>query len=259
MNRSSLPCPPAHPGSSPRTPSPRRRRRRAIRVVRAVAALTAATVALSGPALRAQAQTGPAARSDVERVAGPAGSTRTTRHLAPTALDGRDEGGASGGASAAGGAGGRHGGDVEAVTTDVRQPRTGYVWPLDPPVEVTAPFEAPPAPWAAGHRGVDLRAVPGTVVRAPAPGTVTFVGAVAGRGVVTVTHGDGLRSSVEPVAPVVETGTRVRAGDPVGIVAPDGGHCAAAACLHWGVRRGDVYLDPAVLAEGGPIVLLPTH
>ncbi|MFC4614008.1 peptidoglycan DD-metalloendopeptidase family protein [Cellulomonas algicola] len=142
---------------------------------------------------------------------------------------------------------------------DVRRPVARYVWPLEPPVAVTAPFEAPPAPWAAGHRGVDLRAAPGTVVRAPAPGVVTFVGVVAGRGVVTLTHDDGLRSSVEPVTPVVATGGRVAAGDPVGTVSPDGGHCAADACLHWGVRRGDVYLDPVALVDGGPIVLLPTR
>lgn len=132
-----------------------------------------------------------------------------------------------------------------------------YAWPLDPPVEVTAPFEAPPAPWAAGHRGVDLRAARGTPVRAPAAGTVTFVGVVAGRGVVTVTHDDGLRSSVEPVTATVAVGVRVAAGGQVGTVAPDGGHCAAAGCLHWGVRRGDVYVDPTGLLDGGPIVLLP--
>ncbi|QHT55391.1 peptidoglycan DD-metalloendopeptidase family protein [Cellulomonas sp. H30R-01] len=140
---------------------------------------------------------------------------------------------------------------------DVRRPAARYVWPLAPPVAVTAPFEAPPAPWAAGHRGVDLRATPGTAVRAPAPGVVTFVGVVAGRGVVSVAHGDGLRSSVEPVSSVVEVGARVAAGDTVGTVSPDGGHCAATACLHWGVRRGDVYLDPVALVDGGPIVLLP--
>ena len=133
-----------------------------------------------------------------------------------------------------------------------------WVWPLAPPVEVVAPFEAPPEPWAAGHRGVDLRAGPGARVGAPAAGTVTFVGPVAGRGVVTVTHDDGLRSSVEPVAALVVVGARVAPGDPLGTVEPTGGHCAATACLHWGVRRGDVYVDPVALVEGGPIVLLPT-
>jgi len=29
------------------------------------------------------------------------------------------------------------------------------------------------------------------------------------------------------------------------------------ACLHWGWKRGDTYLDPLLLVGGGPIVLLP--
>ncbi|MDC7123772.1 M23 family metallopeptidase [Cellulomonas fimi] len=147
---------------------------------------------------------------------------------------------------------------ADAERPAVAAPPSRWEWPLVPPVEVLAPFEAPPAPWAAGHRGVDLRAGPGVLVGAPATGTVTFVGPVAGRGVVTVTHDDGLRSSVEPVAALVVVGARVAPGDPLGTVEPTGGHCAATACLHWGVRRGDVYVDPVALVEGGPIVLLPT-
>lgn len=165
--------------------------------------------------------------------------------------------GGDGGVAGDGGVGGE--GGATGKGGDARQPAATYRWPLEPPVHVTAPFEAPPAPWAAGHRGVDLRAPGGTVVRAPSAGTVTFVGVVAGRGVVTVTHGDGLRSSVEPVTAAVDAGTQVDAGDALGTVTPDGGHCAATGCLHWGVRRGEVYVDPVALVEGGPIVLLPTR
>ena len=44
----------------------------------------------------------------------------------------------------------------------------------------------------------------------------------------------------------------------LGSVAAGPGHCAPATCLHWGLRRGEAYLDPMqwVLA-GGPVVLLP--
>jgi len=141
----------------------------------------------------------------------------------------------------------------------------GWVPPLDRAPDalgVLAPFDPPLQDWLPGHRGVDLAAAAGEPVLAPAPGVVTFAGPVAGRGVVVVTHDDGLRTSREPVTASAPRGTRVAAGDVVGTVqVPDGvavaSHCADA-CVHWGVRRGDRYVDPlAMLGERPPIVLLP--
>ncbi|MBT0995725.1 peptidoglycan DD-metalloendopeptidase family protein [Cellulomonas sp. DKR-3] len=119
-------------------------------------------------------------------------------------------------------------------------------------------FEAPPEPWAAGHRGVDLAADVRTRVGAPAAGVVTFAGAVAGRGVVTVRHDDGLWSSLEPVDAAVAVGDRVDPGHVLGALTA-GGHCAASPCLHWGVRTGpDAYVDPMSLVDpSGLLVLLP--
>src|SRR5690349_9920713 len=112
-------------------------------------------------------------------------------------------------------------------------PHPSYSWPLAPP-RVTRRFEAPPQPWLAGHRGVDLAGTPGTQVRAAAAGTVVYAGPLAGRGVVSVLHAGGLRSTYEPVTPSVTTGDAVTAGQPLGIL--DTGHpgCPAPACLHWG-------------------------
>ncbi|AEE45648.1 M23 family metallopeptidase [Cellulomonas fimi] len=132
-----------------------------------------------------------------------------------------------------------------------------YQLPVDGDPAVLRAFERPPEPWAAGHRGVDLRAPDGSTVVAPAAGTVAFAGVVAGRGVVTVAHDDGLRSSFEPVDAAAAVGARVAAGQAIGTVAAGGSHCAPAACVHWGVRRGEEYLDPMALVGGGPIVLLP--
>ncbi|WP_425954492.1 peptidoglycan DD-metalloendopeptidase family protein [Xylanimonas sp. McL0601] len=138
----------------------------------------------------------------------------------------------------------------------------GFVAPVRG--QVAREFDPPAHEWEAGHRGVDLRAPAGAVVVAPGAGVVTFAGKVAGKPVVVVTHSDGLRSSLEPVEATVAAGTAVREGDPVGTltVAPDSGansgHCAPDDCVHWGVRRGEAYLDPLVLLGAAtPIVLLP--
>jgi len=124
-------------------------------------------------------------------------------------------------------------------------------------LELVRGFEAPRERWGAGHRGVDLAAATGQPVRAPGPGTVTFAGRVAGRGVVTVAHPDGLRSSLEPVEARVVAGEQVTAGQELGEIESPEGHCAPQACLHWGVRDGATYLDPLRLLAGGPSVLLP--
>lgn len=121
---------------------------------------------------------------------------------------------------------------------------------------VLAPFDPPAHDWLAGHRGVDLEAPVGAVVRSPADGVVTFSGPVAGRGVLVVTHGGGLRTSFEPVDATVPRGTRVRAGTPVATLAATAGHCAPTSCLHWGVRAGETYIDPLALLERPRIILL---
>ncbi|MCL2850012.1 MAG: M23 family metallopeptidase [Micrococcales bacterium] len=135
---------------------------------------------------------------------------------------------------------------------------SGWVAPVAP-VEVISPFDPPAQDWLAGHRGVDLVGGPGTVVAAPCAGTVTFTGTVVDRPVMTITCADGLRSSVEPVLATVAVGAAVSPGDPVGTVVESlASHCVPQTCLHWGVRRGTVYIDPMSLLGGtGPIVLLP--
>ncbi|WP_250446817.1 M23 family metallopeptidase [Actinotalea sp. C106] len=127
-----------------------------------------------------------------------------------------------------------------------------------PPVDgmVLRLFDPPPVRWAAGHRGVDLATGPGDAVLAPSEGVVTFAGTVVDRGVLTVTHPDGRRSSFEPVVAVVEVDQVVAAGEVIATVAPDPVHCASS-CVHWGVRRGEEYVDPLSLLPGaGPVVLL---
>ncbi|WP_239071342.1 M23 family metallopeptidase [Amycolatopsis sp. SID8362] len=128
---------------------------------------------------------------------------------------------------------------------DVRQPRLS--WPLSPVPVVAKYFDAPETPYSAGHRGVDLAAAPGQEVLAADAGVVVFVGPVAGRTVMSVDHDGGLRTTYEPIEPKVAVGEQVYRGQVLGTVLAGHPGCPVAACLHWGVRRGDEYVDPLAL------------
>ncbi|MFN8146657.1 MAG: M23 family metallopeptidase [Candidatus Nanopelagicales bacterium] len=132
-----------------------------------------------------------------------------------------------------------------------------WVAPIEPP-DLVAPFAPPPRRWLPGHRGVDLAAVAGDPVRAAGAGTVTWAGPLAGRGVVVISHDDGLRTTYEPVDATVVEGDRVQAGQVIGTVGEGDVHCGREPrCLHWGLRRGEDYLDPWRLLHPGRPVLLP--
>ncbi|GAA3355619.1 M23 family metallopeptidase [Saccharopolyspora gregorii] len=132
----------------------------------------------------------------------------------------------------------------------------GFRLPL-PGSTVSRPFQAPTTAYGPGHRGVDLPGTPGAVVLAAGPGVVRFAGLVAGRPLVSVEHAGGLRTTYEPVRASVERGDRVGAGTPLGLLEPGHPGCSAAACLHWGARRGERYQDPMLLLGGGAVRLLP--
>ncbi len=122
------------------------------------------------------------------------------------------------------------------------------------------PFRAPTHAYGPGHRGVDLAGRAGQPVLAARDGTVVFAGPVAGHGVVSVQHDDGLRTTYEPVTPTVAAGAVVRTGDALGRLDPGHAGCPeAAVCLHWGVRRDRLdYLDPLVLLGPARVRLLPS-
>ena len=137
-------------------------------------------------------------------------------------------------------------------------PAERFGWPLAPPHPVLRQFEAPSTPYGPGHRGVDLGGSVGEPVLAAAAGVVVFAGTVASRGVVSVDHPNGLRTTYEPLTPAVTAGQRVTAGAVLGHLRPGHPGCAGApACLHWGVRRGEEYLDPLGLIAAGRVRLLP--
>ncbi|MDQ1657526.1 MAG: hypothetical protein QOD41_2609 [Cryptosporangiaceae bacterium] len=130
-------------------------------------------------------------------------------------------------------------------------------WPLDGTPAVVRRFSPPATPYGRGHRGADLGSQPGAIVRAAASGTVTFAGTVGDKGVVVVAHAGGLRTTYEPVTATATVGAQVLAGAPIGILNPGHAGCLVPACLHWGLRRGDVYLDPLTLLGLGQVRLFP--
>jgi len=120
-----------------------------------------------------------------------------------------------------------------------------------PPVTapVLDPFRAPAGPYAAGNRGIDYDTSQGQRVVAIGMGTVTFAGKVANVPYVTITHPDGLRSSYSLLTAAVVVGQKVRAGQRVG---------TAAEQMHLGVRRGNVYIDPASIFAKPKAVIVAT-
>ena len=136
-------------------------------------------------------------------------------------------------------------------------PSAAFAWPLSPQPALLRRFEAPASQWSAGHRGVDLRAAVHQGVLSAGAGVVAFSGVVAGRGVITVRHSAGLRTTYEPVDERLAAGTVVHRGTPLGVVSTTEGHCVPLTCLHWGAISGETYRDPLSLLGFGRPILLP--
>lgn len=154
---------------------------------------------------------------------------------------------------------------ARAVSTQPNQPSSvepalsaaaRWSWPVAGRRVVARAFLAPPHAYGPGHRGIDLRADDAAansaggaaVVLAPADGVVAFVGTVVDRSLVTLDHGNGLVSTLEPVDASVAHGQRVTRGEAVGLLS-GGGH-ASAGTLHVGVRLDGEYVNPLLFLGG---------
>jgi predicted esterase len=132
------------------------------------------------------------------------------------------------------------------------QPLIRYAPPV--PGEVRRVFEPASTPYGPGHRGVDLVHAIGEEVAAAGDGTVRHAGPVAGTVWVSIEHVDGITTSYGPLQDLrVRRGDAVRVGAALGTLAPGGhGHGDVDQGLHWGARRGLVYLDPLSLLGPSP-------
>jgi hypothetical protein len=132
-------------------------------------------------------------------------------------------------------------------------------WHPPVPGAVVRPFDLGADPFEAGrHRGVDLRAGPGTTVRSACSGPVAFAGTAGSSGrVVTVLCGP-WRVTHMPLASIaVRSGATVREGARLGTVALSREHEG----LHLGARRDGTrfeYTDPLrFLTPGRPATAPP--
>ncbi|WP_420444439.1 murein hydrolase activator EnvC family protein [Candidatus Poriferisodalis sp.] len=115
-----------------------------------------------------------------------------------------------------------------------------YIWPVHG--TIVDHFRPPKHEYGSGNRGLEFATRPGSSFWAAARGVVSFAGPVGGRLHVTVSHPDGLRVSYSGVADIgVNRGERVHQGQLLGTTADR---------LHVGVRRGEAYLDPALIFDG---------
>jgi murein DD-endopeptidase MepM/ murein hydrolase activator NlpD len=125
-------------------------------------------------------------------------------------------------------------------------PTPAVVWRRPVPGAVTRAFAYGPDPFRRGwHRGVDLAAAPGSVVRAACTGQVVTAsdGGGVGAGVVTLRCGPWRVTHLPLASVTVQAGARIRAGSRVGTLARSAAHAG----LHLGVRRADdrfAYVDP---------------
>ncbi|GAA3945609.1 hypothetical protein GCM10022383_24240 [Microbacterium soli] len=131
-----------------------------------------------------------------------------------------------------------------------------WLWPVSEAREVLEPYRAPAHDYGPGHRGMDIAAQPGADVLAPAAGVVAFRGVVVDRPLLTIAHGDGYVTTLEPVVSGLAPGVAVTAGMTVGTVSA-GGH-AVRGSLHVGVRIDGAYVNPrGLFGTAERAVLLP--
>ncbi len=191
------------------------------------------------------------ARTTSTRTSGPVGSRMTGAHRKSSSSE-RKSTGAEGSGSVTSESHLKRRPAPSPTTPATTDPdSTARAWPVSAPPPVLRGWEPPATPYGPGHRGIDLGASEGTVVRAAAAGRVVFAGPVGGRGVVSVelpgTGSPPLRTTYEPVVASVRKGDVVEAGQPLGVLdGADAYHCGTP-CLHWGLRRGKTYLNPLSL------------
>ena len=119
-------------------------------------------------------------------------------------------------------------------------------------------FDLPIKAFSSGHRGVDYLATFNSPVMAAADGVITHAGLIANRWTITVTHNN-LRTTYEPVKPIIIFGEFVKQGQIIGYLQQTGSHCFPESCLHLGLKEGKTYLNPSIKNNRNYPRLLPLY
>ena len=129
-------------------------------------------------------------------------------------------------------------GSAMAQEPSVRMP-VYYVAPML--TQVIDPFRPPAHIGGAGNRGLEYATSENQVVAAAAVGYVLFAGSVAGRKVITIAHGDGVRTTYSGLREIwVVEGETVNQQSAI---------ARANTGFHFGARVNDHYLDPQILID----------
>ena len=97
--------------------------------------------------------------------------------------------------------------------------------------------------WKPGHRGLDIAAPAGTLVRSPVTGWVHWAGTINGIPGISIRTSSRYRHTLSSVSTTLTAGQRVSQGRLIGVVEPSS-HCGVIDCLHWGVKKDGKYFDP---------------
>ena len=138
---------------------------------------------------------------------------------------------------------------LELAVPDFIDAAPAFMWPVEGPV--SSIFGRRRSGW---HRGIDIKAEPGSTILASAAGVVVASGIEPRYGrVVKIEHDDGfLTVYAHNAENLVEVGARVAAGDPIGTIGRTGQ--ATAHHLHFEIRRGNAVYNPLYLLPLPPRV-----
>jgi len=135
-----------------------------------------------------------------------------------------------------------------AAQPDGKADRAGFIWPVRGSLISGFGSRRP----SRSHTGVDIKAPPGTPIRAAAPGTVVFSGWLSSYGrMVKITHANGLSTVyAHNSANFVKRGDPVKAGTLIGTV----GHTGRATTdhVHFEIHRKGVAKNPLPLLQRQP-------
>ena len=131
-----------------------------------------------------------------------------------------------------------------------------WTWPVSG--EVITPYHNGSDPYATGqHRGIDIAAPVGAVVRAAAGGDVRFAGTAGSSGLtISIRTADAYDTSYLHLSALeVRAGAHVSAGDRIGAIGTTGTRSATAPHVHFGARDAGTrhgYHDPLAFLPPAP-------